>query len=58
MLLYPLTVIVTLLFWGVFVDFAVRGLNDQLVWAAFGLALIGLIWVLHEGIRLALLRRS
>jgi len=58
MIQFPLTVIVCLVFWGILADFAVRGYTDELVWAAFGLAIVGLLWVIHEGVRLALLRRN
>ena len=53
MLLYPLVVILDLLLWGLFVDLTARTSEELVMWSAFGLALLVMLWALHEGVRLA-----
>lgn len=57
MLLYPLTIPVSVVLWALFADAAVRGLPAGIVWALFGVSLVGVLWVVHEGVRLAIPRR-
>ena len=54
--LYPLTVLVSVVLWALFADAAVRGLPAAIVWALFGASLVGGLWIVREGGRLALSR--
>jgi len=56
MLLYPLVVILDLLLWGLFVDLTARTSEELVMWSAFGLALLVMLWALHEGVKLATAR--